>query len=216
MFMARGDFPSSKQDQFMVRFPDGMRDDIRQSAEISGRSMNAEIIQRLKQSYKEPDADELCLHLPYDLWNSLMTDAAVNEMGMEDRAIHILYAAYDENIEYSKSLARVEKLVDENADLVELVSHMRAKEDADFLLYYSKVVQLAQFAKTVLAARTEVPPHIAEIAEDIAKLGAAEMQTLHNRHDDAMFKKRLIEHSRQLNREIIENQGSGDEEDEAD
>lgn len=205
----------SFQDKFMLRFPEGMRDRVRTSAEVSGRSMNAEIVQRLKQSFVEDESDALKLNLPYDLWNSLMTDAAVNEMGMDDRAIQILYASYDENAEYSTSLAKVEKLVDENADMSELISHMKAKEDADFLLYYSKVVQLAQFAKTVLAARNDVPAHIAEIAQDVAKLADAEMATLHDRHDDAMFKKRLVEHSRKLNREILENQGSDDEDDDA-
>lgn len=46
--MARGDFPSSKQDQFVLRFPEGMRDQIRQAAEANNRSMNAEIVARLE------------------------------------------------------------------------------------------------------------------------------------------------------------------------
>lgn len=45
--MARGDFPSAKQDQFNLRFPDGMRDRIALEADKAGRSMNAEIIARL-------------------------------------------------------------------------------------------------------------------------------------------------------------------------
>lgn len=34
----------------MVRFPDGMRDRIRDAADANGRSMNAEIIHRLKET----------------------------------------------------------------------------------------------------------------------------------------------------------------------
>jgi hypothetical protein len=45
--MARGDYPSSKQDQFVLRFPSGMRDEIRIAAEENGRSMNSEIVARL-------------------------------------------------------------------------------------------------------------------------------------------------------------------------
>jgi|GEM_PF-1678423 len=48
--MARGDFPSSKQDQFVVRFPEGLRDKIRVAAEQNGRSMNAEIVSRIEES----------------------------------------------------------------------------------------------------------------------------------------------------------------------
>lgn len=48
--MARGDFPSAKQDQFMLRFPDGLRDRIKVAAEANGRSMNSEIIARLEDT----------------------------------------------------------------------------------------------------------------------------------------------------------------------
>lgn len=44
-------------EQFVVRFPDGMRDRIRAAAEENGRSMNAEIIYRL-QTTLEMDAYE--------------------------------------------------------------------------------------------------------------------------------------------------------------
>lgn len=50
--MARGDYPSSKQDQYVLRFPDGMRDQIKAAADANGRSMNAEIIARLEQSFR--------------------------------------------------------------------------------------------------------------------------------------------------------------------
>jgi hypothetical protein len=49
--MARGDFPSAKQDQFVLRLPDGMRERIKDAAEGNGRSMNAEIVDRLEVSF---------------------------------------------------------------------------------------------------------------------------------------------------------------------
>ena len=48
--MARGNFPSAKQDQFVLRFPDGMRGWLKAAADLQGRSMNAEIIARLEES----------------------------------------------------------------------------------------------------------------------------------------------------------------------
>lgn len=48
--MTEKQYPSDKQDKFMLRFPAGMRDRIRQEAEGNGRSMNAEIIARLDSS----------------------------------------------------------------------------------------------------------------------------------------------------------------------
>lgn len=52
--MARGDYPSDKQDQYMVRFPDGLRDRIKKAAEDNGRSMNAEIIRVLEREFPPP------------------------------------------------------------------------------------------------------------------------------------------------------------------
>lgn len=42
----------------MVRFPDGMRDRIKEAAKASGRSMNAEIIARLEHSFNSRRAFE--------------------------------------------------------------------------------------------------------------------------------------------------------------
>ncbi len=42
-----------ESDKFMLRFPEGMRDRIKAEAERNGRSMNAEIIARLEESFIE-------------------------------------------------------------------------------------------------------------------------------------------------------------------
>lgn len=39
-------------DQFMVRLPPGFREQIKELAKENGRSMNSEIVQRLKESLK--------------------------------------------------------------------------------------------------------------------------------------------------------------------
>lgn len=46
--------PSRTADQFVVRFPDGMRDRIADQAKLNNRSMNAEIVARLEQSFDGP------------------------------------------------------------------------------------------------------------------------------------------------------------------
>lgn len=45
--------PSRTAEQFVVRFPDGMRDRIAEAAKANGRSMNAEIVHRLQESFGE-------------------------------------------------------------------------------------------------------------------------------------------------------------------
>jgi plasmid stability protein len=47
---------SRGSEQFMVRFPDGMRERIKMAADENGRSMNAEIIHRLEQTFSVDDA----------------------------------------------------------------------------------------------------------------------------------------------------------------
>ncbi len=56
------DSPSRKLEQYIVRFPDGMRDRIKDAAKDNGRSMNAEIISRLEASFAKPDETEFDEH----------------------------------------------------------------------------------------------------------------------------------------------------------
>jgi hypothetical protein len=44
-------YRSDKQEKFMLRLPDGMRELIKESSTKSGRSMNAEIVHRLRESF---------------------------------------------------------------------------------------------------------------------------------------------------------------------
>ncbi|RVI90796.1 Arc family DNA-binding protein [Sinorhizobium medicae] len=46
--------PGRGSDQFPLRLPEGMRDQIAVAAEQNGRSMNAEIITRLEESFQDP------------------------------------------------------------------------------------------------------------------------------------------------------------------
>ena len=48
------DSPSRRQDQFIVRLPDGMRERIRLAADQNNRSMNAEIVATLEEKYPKP------------------------------------------------------------------------------------------------------------------------------------------------------------------
>ena len=48
--------PSRTADQFVVRLPDGMRERIAEAAKASGRSMNAEIVARLQESFVKPSS----------------------------------------------------------------------------------------------------------------------------------------------------------------
>ncbi|NUB42864.1 Arc family DNA-binding protein [Fertoebacter nigrum] len=51
------DAPSQSQDKFIVRLPEGMRKRIKDAADVSGRSMNAEIVHTLEKAYPPPPSD---------------------------------------------------------------------------------------------------------------------------------------------------------------
>ena len=50
--MPRGTSPSEIADQFVIRMPDGLRDEIKAAAKATGRSMNAQIVAQLEASGK--------------------------------------------------------------------------------------------------------------------------------------------------------------------
>jgi hypothetical protein len=54
-------YPSEKQDRLIVRFPDGMRDQIARLAKANNRSMNAEVVSYVERGLasKDPAANGL-------------------------------------------------------------------------------------------------------------------------------------------------------------
>ena len=52
------DSKSRKLDQYIVRFPDGVRDRLKDAAAENNRSLNAEIIARLEASFDAPSREE--------------------------------------------------------------------------------------------------------------------------------------------------------------
>lgn len=45
-------YPSQKQERFIIRLPDGMRDRIAKAARANNRTMNGEVVSRLEQSFR--------------------------------------------------------------------------------------------------------------------------------------------------------------------
>ena len=54
---------TAESDKFMLRLPDGMRDQLKAVAAENGRSMNAEIVIRLERSFRAPE-DQLRANNP--------------------------------------------------------------------------------------------------------------------------------------------------------
>lgn len=50
--MEKKPYPSETQERFIIRLPEGMRDRIAESAKANNRSMNAEIVARIQNSFE--------------------------------------------------------------------------------------------------------------------------------------------------------------------
>ncbi|MFC3208200.1 Arc family DNA-binding protein [Aquamicrobium soli] len=87
-------FPSERMERFIVRMPDGMREMIREAADANGRSMNAEIVVRLGQSF----ANWPPINIPIEFYdravNSPMEIREKVEKQINDAALRILEEAY--------------------------------------------------------------------------------------------------------------------------
>ena len=103
--MTSKQFPSDKQDKFMLRFPEGMRERIRVAAEKSGRSMNAEIVARLDESFRSVEMLE-----------------RVSDMSAElDRKLEGV----------RKEMQLMEKAKDEAADFIEHIQALKAEAEKE-------------------------------------------------------------------------------------
>ena len=74
IFVMAQESASREQDKFMVRMPEGMRDEIAKAAKANNRSMNAEIVARLERSISDSPViakEDLPVFFEYALRRSL-------------------------------------------------------------------------------------------------------------------------------------------------
>lgn len=88
------DSPSRKLDQYIVRFPDGMRDRLKELAAHNNRSLNAEIVARLERSLESLD----------DEAKSEMVETLEAKVAMHEREMIEVRNVVTELKEFVKSL----------------------------------------------------------------------------------------------------------------
>ncbi|WP_454745175.1 Arc family DNA-binding protein [Ciceribacter selenitireducens] len=78
------------KDQYMLRFPDGMRERLKEEAVKSGRSMNAEIVHRLANSLENPRFADFAIGLGEELDFALMVAANYSGRSLQEEMIYRL------------------------------------------------------------------------------------------------------------------------------
>ncbi|MBB3610983.1 Arc family DNA-binding protein [Rhizobium sp. BK602] len=130
--MARGDFPSAKQDQFMLRFPDGMRDRLKEAAENHGRSMNAEIVAILEE---HPRLVTLPMDVSYLKMENARLRAEIDEARISrDKALadnaalrHLLNENHDAAVADEETISVIEKRFSELKDQIEYLEKLKSE-----------------------------------------------------------------------------------------
>lgn len=108
-------FPSDKLDKFVVRMPEGMREALRKAAQANGRSMNSEVVERLRislatlqnqtlggmsQSQSQPQTTEteektqFLLNLPASLKEHIDRKAKENGRSKSGEVVYALHLFY--------------------------------------------------------------------------------------------------------------------------
>ncbi|WP_075289895.1 Arc family DNA-binding protein [Pararhizobium arenae] len=99
------------QDKYVVRFPDGMRDQIKAEAEKSGRSMNGEIIHRLAATLKihVAFAEQAAWEFPEELTFHLLNEASWNNRSFKEEVIERLQNSLHSHAKVENRIYDLEK-----------------------------------------------------------------------------------------------------------
>ena len=133
-----GRVASRGTDQFMVRFPDGLRDRLRAEAEQAGRSMNSEIVERLDRSfYVNTERDFLTAMaegkfiepLPPGLAGRIQAQAEQRGQSVQEEVVQALEAAFPPTMRIVDFISRYIEPLGREADpekLRQMIQEARA------------------------------------------------------------------------------------------
>lgn len=120
-------------DKFMLRFPDGMRERVAEAAKAAGRSMNAEIVQRLEQSFERTHTAHVQAGPTESrVFIELMTTSMQNQVEMLTLRISMAKLRMQSEVDRFESLSRE----------IELETKA-AQTDEDFARVEAKVAKLS-------------------------------------------------------------------------
>lgn len=80
LMVEKSKYPSDDADRFQIRMPNGMRDEVARRAKAAGRSMNAEVIHRLKETLDRDNEAEEFAKVESDLYPAPYGQVTLEEM----------------------------------------------------------------------------------------------------------------------------------------
>lgn len=118
----RSEYPSEQSDKFLVRLPEGMRERITEEAKRAGRSMNAEIVHRLEQSFHEMQVYHYGNPEVEDLIKTVIEDQRLAHKNIIEEQRASQQKILDEAM--TKQRAEIEALLKDQARLMPPAAHM--------------------------------------------------------------------------------------------
>jgi hypothetical protein len=141
----------SKSDGFMLRFPDGMREMVKDRAESNGRSMNAEIVAAIESALSSPDLSSGDLRRLLDeerAFNSKISNLLESQFDLLTNYKGVMQTANTQTLQQAnviRSLCSIISSLDPSADVLEVVQ--RLSEVSQNMLKQAKADALMESAR---------------------------------------------------------------------
>lgn len=157
------DTESRHADKYIVRFPDGMRDRLKEEAKANNRTLNAEIVARLQQSFDAPPPSASVSHSrtmasPHDL--AVLYDITEAQMRLQ-QATMTLGDAKDEAFRISVVMERRERELREAEEAGQDDAFLSVRKDA----YHKVQKEFKAAQQAVMAAKNDVHAKQAALSE---------------------------------------------------
>lgn len=161
--MSKDSPPSRTAEQFVVRFPDGMRDRIAEIAKTNNRSMNSEIVARLQASFDSPPPSASMSHTQtmassHDL--AVLYEITEAQMRLQ-QATMTLGDAKDDAFRISAVLERRERELREAQEAGQDEAFLSVRRDA----YHDVQKAFKAAQQAVMAAKNDVHAKQAVLSE---------------------------------------------------
>lgn len=194
--MEKRTHPSDLADKFMLRLPPGMRETLKEAAEENGRSMNAEIVQRLKSSLPNGDNQACTVEFERNLWREIFQQSDLAETtperliaGIVEDALRGMTDDHSFPLQASEEiLRRSSDLSNEISDLRLMIKVLEEEIETYFISYYNKILQMKLLTDTIIRHnKNGIPEDVLKIADNIRDILETELNLSKKRNIDLIL-----------------------------
>lgn len=172
------------QDKYIVRMPEGMREQIKKEATNSGRTMNAEIVHRLNSTLPSGDNYKLNVELEKHLAKEVLATASLHDLAPDRLIAGIIEDHFrGKTSDFSYENKNPDETLFKHQKLILELDRLASELETDFLLYLQKLTQIKLFAKLIVSQRDGgVPAEVLQSANEILDMVKIEEEVARGRN----------------------------------